>query len=313
MLDVTSLQDVVVNPNRVITVGTFDGVHRGHQVLIDYTVTKAHERGAEAVVVSFDPHPREVVTGTPMPLLTTLEERARALASLGVNQFVVIPFDRQFMELSASDFVLQVLRQQIGMCGFVMGYDHAFGRGREGNPTLMKTLGTSHGFDVEVVPARVIDSVVVSSSELRRALTGVGDVVHAAKLLGRPYSFDATVVQGDQRGRTIGFPTANLALVNAQKIVPRRGVYAVEVHRLATGEQLGGMMNIGYRPTFDGQEHRIEVNLFDFDANIYGEQLRVAFVERVREEMKFEGIEALVRQLSLDEERCRAAIPYISN
>ena len=290
----------------VLTVGTFDGVHLGHQEILRYLNERAATVDGCSVVVSFDPHPREVVLGKHVPLLTTLDERGDLLEAFGIDRFVVLPFTRDLSNLSPRDYVEQILIETIGLREIVIGYDHRFGRDRAGDRATLETLGAEHGFSVDVIPEQLVHEVTVSSSEVRRQLEA-GGVAQAANLLGRPYTLTGTVVRGDQRGRTIGYPTANLRVRGDRKLVPKPGVYAI---RASLGEEtFGGMMNIGRRPTFetDGAV-TVEAHLFDFDREIYGRELEVAFVERIRDEKKFTGPDALVEQLKGDEVESRAAL-----
>lgn len=309
------LEQVDLERSSVVTVGTFDGMHVGHQAILRYVIDRARSRQGPSVVVSFDPHPREVVHGEAVPLLTTVDERRELLEAVGIDRFVVIPFTRTFSQLGAEAFVREVLVAAIGMQEVVIGYDHAFGRSREGDAQLLARLGAELGFEVDVIPAQVVERHVVSSTEIRRLLVDGGDVAGAAQMLGRPYQMDGRVVRGDGRGRTIGFPTANLELLHPRKVVPRHGVYAVRTTtEPETGDafQAGGMMNIGVRPTFDGSELRIEVHLFDVEADLYGAKLRVEFVDRIRDERKFTGVDALVEQLSHDRSRCRQLLESVA-
>lgn len=291
----------------VVTVGTFDGVHRGHQAILDYLRRRAAKADGTSVVVTFDPHPREVVRGEPVPLLTTIGERAELLERFGIDRYVVIPFTQAFSQLSAEDFVRDVLLKRIGLQEIVVGYDHGFGRGRKGDHAMLQALGEAEGFRVDIIPAQLSEDQVISSTEVRRLLQA-GDVREAAVLLGRPYAVQGLVIEGDRRGRTIGFPTANLRLSDARKVLPAYGVYAVRVGVPGRAEAVAGMMNIGMRPTFDGAEERLEVHLLDFDGHLYDLELWVDFVERLREERRFDSVDALVRQLSEDRRRCRAAL-----
>ncbi len=300
------LENIRRDAASLVTVGSFDGVHLGHQQILSYLVGRAGRRAAKSVVVSFEPHPREVLEGEPMPLLTTIEERAELFEGFGLDRFIVLEFTREFSRLSAEDFVRQVLVETIGLQEIIVGYDHGFGRGRRGDTDLLREMGRELGFGVDVVSAHMVDSSAVSSSAVRRRLHA-GDVRSAGELLGRSYSLEATVVRGRGRGRTIGFATANLQLRHAQKVVPGLGVYAVRVH--AHGRWHGGMMNIGRRPTFEAQDAvHLEVHLFDFDASLYGSLVAVAFVDRVRDEVAFEGPAQLKRQLKADEIRCRTIL-----
>ncbi len=291
----------------VLTVGTFDGVHLGHQAILAYLIERAAKVDGCSVVVSFDPHPREVVLGEQVPLLTTLDERADLLEAHGIDRFVVLPFTRDLSNLEPEDYVEQILIETVGLREVVIGYDHRFGRNRKGSRETLETLGARHGFSVDVIPEQLVHEATVSSSRIRKLLADEGDVATAADLLGQPYFLTGTVIRGDGRGRTIGYPTANLRVHGDRKLVPKIGVYAVRVEH--GGEQFGGMMNVGRRPTFetDGAVN-VEVHLFDFDRDLYGDTLRVAFAARIRDEVKFDGPEALVAQLRKDEETSRRAL-----
>ena len=291
----------------VVTTGTFDGVHLGHQAIVRYLVARAREVGGVPTVVTFDPHPREVLLGRPIPLLTTLTERADLLEALGVGRFVVVPFSRDLSLLEPEAYVRDLLAEGVGMREIVIGYDHRFGRRAAGDRALLERLGERLGFSVDVIPEQIDGDVTVSSTEIRRLLAETGDARRAAVLLGRPYRVAGTVVRGDQRGRTIGYPTANLAL-DARKLVPRRGVYAVRA-TLADGTRRGGMMNVGVRPTVDtGGAVSVEVHLFDFDGDVYGTRVEVDVVARLRDERRFEGLDALTEQLARDARQSRAAL-----
>jgi len=291
----------------VLTVGTFDGVHRGHQAILGYLKTRAAERGGTSTVVSFAPHPRSIVHDKPVELLTTIEERGDVLASFGLDRLVVVPFTEAFAQMSATNYVTDFLVDRVGLTEIVVGYDHRFGRNREGDIDLLRRLGPTHGFDVDLIPAQQVDAGVVSSSRIRQLLRD-GDVTSAGTLLGRPYSLRGTVEHGAGRGRTIGFPTANIHVEHEQKLIPKLGVYAVRIHRAETGDTRHGMMNIGRRPTFDGMDVTAEVHILDFDDDVYNEVLRVEFLRRLRDERKFDSAEDLAMQLSADEDHCRQVI-----
>ncbi len=311
--------DLARDERSVVTTGTFDGVHLGHRAIVAYLVARAREIGGVPTVVTFSPHPREVITGQPVPLLTTLDERADALEALGVERFVVLPFSRALSQLEPEAYVEDVLIGQVGMREIVVGYDHRFGRGRMGDRATLDRIGAQRGFSVDVIPEQIYGAgegvagdgpaqgVTISSSEIRRRLLEAGDAAGAAQLLGRPYRITGPVVKGDQRGRTIGFPTANVQPSNPAKLVPKTGVYAVRVtHR---GGAAVGMMNVGVRPTFETDGRRtVEVHLFDFDGDLYGQTLTVDVVARLRDERKFDGIGGLVAQLREDEGQARAAL-----
>jgi riboflavin kinase/FMN adenylyltransferase len=300
--------DEIERDNRsVLTVGTFDGVHRGHQAIIEYLRTRSREQTGPSTLVSFDPHPRSVVHGKEVPLLTTVRERADILDGLGIDRFVVIPFSTEFARLAPEKYVTDVLVQRIGLQEITVGYDHHFGKKRAGDVDLLRELGPEYGFEVDVIPPQEVDHDVVSSRRIRTLLRDEGNVSEAAELLGRPYQLDGVVARGDGRGRRIGYPTANLALDDARKLVPKRGVYATRIE-LPDGTIQGGMMNIGRRPTFDGMDVTVEVHLLDFDGNLYGDRLSVQFLQRLRDEQKFDSSDALVVQLSEDEQHCRTIV-----
>lgn len=301
MAKLVYLENVEREPNTVLTVGTFDGVHKGHRTLMDTVVDKAKARDARSVIVTFDPHPREIINpgSAGIRLLTTLQERCEILEDLGIDLMVVIPFDRDFSLLSSEEFVRDIIHKKIGVSEFVIGYDHHFGKDREGSIDTIRRLGKQLGFDSYVVSKQEVGDHTVSSTAIRKALREEGDVELATELLGRHYMLNGTVVHGDKRGKLLGFPTANLRPQHPNKVVPLDGVYAVKVR--FNGHFYAGMMNIGTRPTFDdGEERTLEVNIFDFDQDIYGKSLQVRFLKRIRDEMKFSGKEELIERLEKD-------------
>ena len=306
------LDQIVHDARSLVTVGTFDGVHHGHQSIIRYLVDRAKRKKGISVAVSFDPHPREVVTGTPVPLLTTIQERAEIFTDLGLDRFIVIPFTKTFAETSAKSFVEDILVSRIGLQEIVIGYDHGFGKGRQGDSELLQDLGQKHKFSVDVIPAQILEQGVVSSTRIRELLTEEGAVGMAGKLLNRRYSLIGKVVHGDGRGRTIGYPTANILVANPNKVIPKQGVYAVQVRKVGSSKIFDAMMNVGIRPTFssgeDGSKMRLEVHVFDFSEDVYGQELQIDFVKRIRSEEKFNSVDALIKQLSKDEVRCRAEL-----
>ncbi|TYP95451.1 riboflavin kinase / FMN adenylyltransferase [Fodinibius salinus] len=301
MADLVYLDDIEQITNSVVTVGTFDGVHAGHRAIVDTVAQKAVERNARSVIVTFDPHPRDIINpgDDGIKLLTTLEERAEILDELGIDTMVVIPFDRDFSLLTSEEFVRDIVYEKIGVSEFVIGYDHKFGRNREGTIETIEKIGMELDFDTYVVSKREVGVKTVSSTAIRNIISEEGDMEQAARFLQRPYKITGTVIHGDKRGKEIGFPTANIKPENPKKIIPKDGVYAVKVQ---VGEhQLHGMMNIGTRPTFEGEARTLEVNLFDFDGEIYGKEIEVQFFNRIRDEKKFEGKEELISQLKEDE------------
>lgn len=297
------LKNCVRKPNTVVTVGTFDGVHLGHRKLMETVVEKAKKRNARSVVVTFDPHPREIINPGKggIKLLTTLKERCEILEDLGIDVLLVIPFDRDFSLLTSEEFIRDIIFDKIGVSEFVIGYDHHFGRDREGTIETIEKLGAELNFDAYVVSKQEMGDVTISSTVIRNTLAEDGNVNQAAEYLGRKYLLNGIVMHGDERGRTIGYPTANLKPEHENKVIPKNGVYAVKVR--VDDMWYDGMMNIGVRPTFDDPVRTIEVNIFEFDQEIYGDTIQVRFMDRIRDEQKFNGIDELKKQLNLDKQK----------
>jgi riboflavin kinase/FMN adenylyltransferase len=285
--------------NAVVTSGTFDGVHLGHQKILKRLAEVAQQTGGESVVITFYPHPRTVVSADnqEVKLLSTLDEKIELLTQNGVQHLLVIPFTREFSELTSEEFIQKVIINTIGTKTLVIGYDHRFGKNREGGFDYLVQNASRYGFGVEEISRQDIDHVAVSSSKIRKAIQD-GDMTQAQHFLGRNYDLNGLVVKGKQIGRTIGFPTANIQVREQTKLVPQDGVYAVWVYYNA--EKLRGMLNIGNRPTVDGTYKTIEVNILDFNKEIYGENLKVEFVQKVRPEQKFNGLDALKAQIAQD-------------
>jgi len=296
----------------VITVGTFDGVHRGHRDVIERLVAKAHLLKIPSVLVTFEPHPLEVVNPAAAPLvLTTHDEKQEVIAETGLDYLAVMPFTTELAAYSAEDFVERILRRCFRMRELLIGYDHGFGRQRAGNVDVLRTLGERDGFRVEVVdPVSTVDGHSVSSTSIRRAVAG-GDLDRAAASLGRLYSVSGRVIEGAQRGRTIGFPTLNLGAPPHRKLLPPEGVYAVRAQTPAG--PLGGMMNLGPRPTFGDSATSLEAHLFDTTGNFYGSYVRIDFVARLRETRKFASAEQLTAQLRNDERDARNALTLLQS
>ena len=302
-----SLDDLQPLPNAVVTSGTFDGVHRGHQTILSRLTEVARASNGQSVLITYWPHPRTVVSNDSqdLKLLTTLDEKIDLLDQAGVDHLVVIPFTRSFSQLSSEEYIRQILIEKIGTKKLVIGYDHRFGRDREGGFDYIQAHQGDYGFTVEEIPRQDIEAVGISSSKIRKALSE-GNILTANRFLGRPYSLTGTIVKGRQLGRTIGFPTANMQVDDVSKLIPANGVYAVEV--LYADQLLGGMLNIGYRPTVAGTNQTIETYIFDFEKDIYGEHLTLRFRAFLRPEQKFEGLPALVAQLKQDEDSARAEL-----
>lgn len=292
--------------NSIVTIGTFDGVHHGHQQIIDQLKAVAGAAQGETVIVTFHPHPRRVVgqQQNELRLLNTLDEKIELLEAAGIDHLVIVPFTEAFAAQPALQYVEQFLVARFQPHTIVIGYDHRFGRNREGNYQLLEALKEKHGYQLMEISPQVLNNAAVSSTRIRQALHS-GNVCDAIEFLGYPYFLEGTVVEGKKLGRTIGYPTANIRMNDEEKLVPANGVYAVQAMlRHADGtvlrHHLHGMMNIGVRPTVNGNSRTIEVNLFDFDEDIYGYNLRVYFFKRLRGEIKFEGLDNLKAQLALD-------------
>jgi len=285
----------------VITIGTFDGVHRGHQKVIARLKEIAQSHGGESVIFTFYPHPRLVTAPgeTNLRLLTTLEEKKELFARFGIDHLIVFPFTKAFSQLSYSQFVEEVLVKQLHTHCLVVGYDHRFGKNREGGFEYLQNCAEKFGFEIEKLDVLLIDEAHVSSTRIREALEE-GDVATANKFLGYRFTLHGTVVEGQRVGRKLGFPTANIEASDPHKLIPGYGVYAVEV--LLSGEKYQGMLNIGSRPTFNRNagNRSIEVHIFDFSGDIYNREIIIVFVGKIRDEQKFSGVEALAEQLKKD-------------
>lgn len=282
----------------VLTVGTFDGLHRGHRAVLERVAERAGASGHAAVLVTFEPHPLKIVKpeATP-PLLTTADERKEILALTGLAYAVFLPFTRELSRYSAERFIVDILLARFRLKELVIGYDHGLGRDREGDVETLQGLGRRHGFPVHVVPPVEIDGRPISATRIREAIAE-GAVEWAAEALGRPYSVSGTVVHGDGRGRALGFPTANLRTADGDKLLPREGIYAV---RASGHDPLGpGLLHLGPRPTFQGSPPSKELHLLDFEGELYGEVVRVEFLKRLRDVRPFASPAELVAQMRLD-------------
>jgi riboflavin kinase/FMN adenylyltransferase len=292
-----SLDDVHIQ-NAWLTIGSFDGVHRGHQEIVHKLTAGAHSVGAPAVVLTFHPHPALVLGKRKDALyLTTPEKRAELLGDLGVDLLIIHPFNMSVASMRAEEFLTEV-SEHVQIKELWVGHDFALGKGREGNVEKLHQMGATFGYALEVVPPVSLDGEIVSSSRIRNLLAD-GDVTEAARLLGRPYQLQGRVVPGDGRGRTIGVPTANLSVWSEQQL-PKAGVYVCRAQ--VDGQWLGALTNVGTRPTFNPQDiiTRVEAHLLDFHSNIYGQELCVEFLKWLRPEEKFPSIQALIDQMQLD-------------
>ena len=294
----------------VVTVGTFDGMHRGHRDVVQRLVDRATAAGLPSLLVTFDPHPLEVVNpAAAPPLLTVREEKIEILAETGLDYVAVLPFTRRLADYSAEEFVELVLRKRFRMRELLIGYDHGFGRSRAGDVGVLRSLGKRDGFEVEVVEAVAApDGHSISSTAIRRSVAG-GDLEKAADSLGRLYSVGGRVARGDQRGRKLGFPTVNLA-PPVRKLLPPEGVYAARVQ--TPRGTFGAMVNLGPRPTFGDSSVGIEAYLFDTDVDLYDAHVRLEFLTRLRDTRKFPDAAALVDQIKRDETAARSALTVLS-
>lgn len=288
----------------VVTPGTFDGVHKGHRKILSRLKERAEKSGGESVLLTFHPHPRIVLQGedTNLRLLTTLDEKTELLREAGINHFIIHPFTLDFSRTSVVHYVRDMLVGQIGMKQLVIGYDHHFGRNREGNLENLLELAPLYEFEIEEIPAQEIDDVNVSSTKIRKALVA-GDVELAHQYLGYSYKLTGIVVAGKQMGRKMGFPTANISVKHPLKMIPGRGVYAVRV--FFESDVFDGMLNIGVRPTVDqhSDEQTIEVHILGLDKELYNQAITVEFVARIRDEIRFENTEALKSRLKEDRQQ----------
>jgi riboflavin kinase/FMN adenylyltransferase len=287
-------------PNAVVTVGTFDGVHLGHRAIFDKMKAKAKEIGGETVVITFYPHPRIVLglDSENLKFINTQEKKINRIEDAGIDHLIIIPFNKEFASLSSEEFIRLIL-DKINPKVVVIGYDHHFGKGREGSFELLSEIGKKEGFEVIRVEALYMDGVPISSTKIRDLLKA-GKVALANKYLGYEYSITGKVVRGQSIGHILGFPTANIEVADEYKLIAAVGVYACRVEYM--GRVYKGMSNIGYRPTIDHGDLTIEVNIFDFNQQIYGEQITITFVDRLRDEKKFKDREALKAQLTKDRE-----------
>jgi riboflavin kinase/FMN adenylyltransferase len=284
----------------VITIGTFDGVHLGHQKIIQQLKEEAHSIGGESVLITFHPHPRHIIhPDLNLPELTTLEERIQLLRRYGIDNLVVVPFTEGFASLSAEKFIEEFLVDKFHPNKIIIGYDHKFGNNREGDFHLLEKWSNQYHYEVKEIDEQLIQESIISSTKIRTALLNA-EIEKANQFLGHPYSFTGKIVLNNQTGRSIGFPTANLEISEKNKLIPSNGVYTVTAELEGGSNSLKGMMNIGMRPTVNGQSRAIEVHLFDFDQDIYDRHLTVWMHHYLRAEQKFSGLPALQEQLHKD-------------
>jgi riboflavin kinase / FMN adenylyltransferase len=296
-----NLENFTKIPFAVVTSGTFDGVHLGHQKILSRLKDIANTRGGESVIITFFPHPRMVLFNDSqnLKLLNTISEKIQLLEQFGIDHLVIIPFTREFSEIDSNSFIQNILIDKIGAKVLVIGYDHRFGKNREGSFTYLQENASKYGFEVIEIPRHDIENLGISSSKIRQAIQE-GNVEQATILLGGYYSLEGKVMKGKQLGRTIGFPTANIYVVEDYKLIPADGVYAVFI--TYNSQILKGVLNIGKRPTIEGKDRTIEVHIFDFDKEIYGENLSIQFVKKIRDEQKFDSLDSLKAQIIRDSE-----------
>jgi riboflavin kinase/FMN adenylyltransferase len=297
---VLNLANFTSKEKTFVTIGTFDGVHFGHQKILEKLVKNAKKNNRKSVLLTFFPHPRMVLQKeASIELINTIEERTELLKAIGLDYLIIHPFSREFSRTSALEFVRDILVNQLNISKLIIGYDHHFGKNREGNIEQLTEYSTLYDFTVEEIPAQDIDSVSVSSTKIRKALKE-GNLKTANNYLGYHFSLTGTVVKGENLGTKIGFPTANINIKEEYKLIPKKGVYVVQ--SIINKKAVFGMMNIGNRPTVNGNNQTIEVNFFDFSSNLYDEKLTVELLYFIREEQKFESIDALSHQLKKDKE-----------
>ncbi len=308
-LEIThSIFEFKTSQKTIVTIGTFDGVHIGHQKIIKKLVEEAQTSGKKSVLLTFFPHPRMVLQkDTSIKLINTIDERAECLEKLGLDYLIIHPFNKEFSRLTALDFVRDVLVNQLNTSKLIIGYDHHFGKNREGNIEQLTEYSYMYDFTVEEIPAQDIDEVSVSSTKVRKALLG-GELKTANKYLGYNFSITGKVVNGKQLGGKIGFPTANIDVFEEYKLIPKTGVYVIK--SVIDENTIFGMMNIGNRPTVDGDHQTIEVHFFDFNQDLYSKELTIELLYFLRDEQKFDSINDLTNQLHKDKE---SSLNYLKN
>lgn len=306
------ITEVKTIKNTAITIGTFDGLHLGHQKILDNLKEKAAETVGRNFIVTFDPHPRTVVKkGYQINLLSTIDEKLDTFEKSGVENVLIVKFTQDFSQISYSTFIEKYLVFGIGLNNVVIGYDHKFGKDRSGDQEVLLKYGKKANFGVTVVPPFTINDEIISSTKIRETLNQ-GNVELSSDYLGKPYSLSGKVIPGEKRGRIIGFPTANLEMDNLFKLVPQKGVYFVRC--FIDSKAYFGLMNIGVRPTFDKSEQiHLEIHILDFSEDIYDRNLRVDFVRRIRDEQKFDSVDQLINQIKLDKKTAANFVAEITN
>ena len=304
---VRDIQDYKSDKPTVVTIGTFDGVHLGHQVILDTLLKTGKDKNLSTTVVTFDPHPKQIVNtdkySNPIKILSTLDEKIEVLSNFGIDTLIVIPFTLEFSKTNPEEFVREILCKNFKAKAIIVGYDHNFGKDREGDSQTLKSLGNECGFSVEIAEPVSHNDEAISSTRIRKLLTDEGDVKLVSELLNRNYSVTGEVVKGKGIGRSLNFPTANVSVEDKIKIIPKNGVYCVDVYR--EGVKYRGMSNIGIRPTFNGDTRTLEAHiLMDNLGDMYGEKIKIEFISRIRDEIKFDSSDDLIAQLEKDKIIC---------
>ena len=300
MVTVQSISNYDKEHPTAITIGTFDGVHIGHRKILKRLIKNSKDLGLKSMVLTFFPHPRMVLQkDADLKLLNTIDEKIKILEELGLDYLIIHPFTKEFSRFSATEFVRDILVNSLRTKKIIIGYDHRFGRNRDANINYLIAFGSALDFEVEEIPAQEIDDVSVSSTKIRKALEE-GNIVTANKYLGYPYMLTGLVKKGKGLGRQLNFPTANLMIKESYKLIPKNGVYVVQ--SIIGNSTVNGMMNIGYNPTVSGKEKSIEIHFFDFDEDLYDQKLQIDILGRIRDEHKFESVEALKNQLLNDKQ-----------
>lgn len=303
-----SINSYNASKKSIVTIGTFDGVHIGHNHILQKIVQEAKNSENESLVLTFFPHPRMILQdNTEVKLLNTINEKTKLLEDIGIDNLIIHPFDKEFSRLTAEEFVKTILVEKFNIQKIIIGYDHRFGRNRTATISDLIIFGKQYGFEVEQISAQQIDEISVSSTKIRTAILD-GNINLANNYLGYNYSFSGTVVKGKQLGRTIGFPTANINIDEEFKLIPKNGVYIVK--SLISGNNFYGMMNIGTRPTVNGLNQTIEIFFIDFDSNLYDKKITVEILDFIREEQKFDSLDSLKKQIEIDKQ---TTLQFIKN
>lgn len=301
-----SINDFKSTKKTIVTIGTFDGVHIGHQKIIEKLIQNAADYNYESLILTFFPHPRMVLQeGSEIKLLNTIEERSKLIEKTGLSNLIIHPFNKEFSRLTAEEFVKTILVDIFNIQKIIIGHDHRFGRNRTADIRDLELFGKQFGFEVEQISAQEIDAVSISSTKIRNAINE-GNMAIANEYLGYNYLLSGIIIQGKQLGRTIGFPTANLKIEEEYKLIPKNGVYIVK--STINQKTVFGIMNIGINPTVNGEKLSIEVHFIDFDGDLYNSKIEISVLERIREEQKFDSIELLKQQIQKDKD---LAISYI--